>query len=221
MISNFIRFITLGLTGLSLGACVSDGYAPVVRLTTGPRPAPKTYIVRKGDTLYSLSWQYGLDYHQIARVNRLNKQFDIYPGQKLALKVMHNRPRPQVKISSYKKWVWPTKGHIVQTFTSGFGGNAGIDIAGRYGQEVIAAQAGTVVYSGQGVRGYGNLIIMNNSDHFLSAYAFNRSNKVRVGQRIKQGQPIAEMGRDSSGRVVLHFEIRKDGQPVNPLNFLK
>lgn len=203
--------------------CAGSGYAPVIRLGTGPRRAPSTYTVRSGDTLYSIAWQFGLDYHQIAQYNHLTRHYAIYPGQHLRLKTGQPAIKKRQYTSSHKllgRWVWPVKGHIVQGFKSGYGGNAGIDIAGSKGQPVYAAQPGTVVYSGNGVRGYGNLIIIKNSGQFLSAYAFNQRNNVTIGHRVKQGQRIAWMGTNNAGKAVLHFEIRRAGKPVDPMHFL-
>jgi lipoprotein NlpD len=221
MVSNQLnKYIALCLA-VSLTGCMTGGYAPVVRIGTAPKRAPQTYRVRSGDTLYSVAWQYGLDYHQIARRNQLNTQYAIYPGQLLHFDMQEvKRHVPNAK-PLHGRWLRPTQGSIIQTFKPGYAGNAGIDIAGHVGQPILATRSGTVVYSGQGVRGYGNLIIMSHSDHFLSAYAFNQSIQVRVGQHVKQGQLIAKMGRNNSDRAVLHFEIRRDGQPVNPLNYLK
>ncbi|MFK3616329.1 murein hydrolase activator EnvC family protein, partial [Coxiella burnetii] len=93
-------------------------------------------------------------------------------------------------------------------------------IAGHYGEAVRAASDGVVVYSGAGIRGYGNLIIVKHTNTYLSAYAFNKRILVKEGSRVRAGQKIAEMGRTNSGRVMLHFEIRRNGQPVNPLRYL-
>lgn len=100
-------------------------------------------------------------------------------------------------------------------------GNKGIDIAGSLGQPVRAAAAGKVVYSGSGVRGYGNLIIIKHNQNYLSAYAYNQRLLVKEGANVKGGEMVAEMGKAETGKVLLHFEIRYNGQPVDPLGFLK
>jgi lipoprotein NlpD len=100
------------------------------------------------------------------------------------------------------------------------GGNKGVDISGRYGQPVLASNRGKVVYSGNGIRSYGKLIIIKHNDDYLSAYAYNRQMLVEEGQEIKAGQKIAEMGYDNDGRACLHFEIRRFGKPVNPQLYL-
>jgi lipoprotein NlpD len=115
-------------------------------------------------------------------------------------------------------WIWPSAGKVVGTFDEGK--NKGIDIAGKAGQQVIAAGAGKVMYAGSGIRGYGNLVIVKHSNSLLSAYAHNRSIVVKEGQSVDQGQMIAEMGDSDSDTVKLHFEIRQQGKPVDPSKFL-
>lgn len=99
-------------------------------------------------------------------------------------------------------------------------GRKGIDIAGRVGQFINAAASGRVVYSGGGLVGYGKIIIIKHSKTYLSAYAFNEKLFVKEGQEVRAGQLIAAMGRNGNGRPMLHFEIRRDGKPVDPLRYL-
>jgi lipoprotein NlpD len=115
-------------------------------------------------------------------------------------------------------WMWPSDGKIVATFDEGK--NKGIDIAGRAGQQVMAAGTGKVMYAGSGIRGYGNLVIVKHSNSLLSAYAHNRSIVVKEGQNVNKGQVIAEMGDSDADSVKLHFEIRQQGKPVDPSRFL-
>jgi lipoprotein NlpD len=98
--------------------------------------------------------------------------------------------------------------------------NKGISIAGRVGDPVVAAADGRVVYAGAGLRGYGNLIILKHNNTYLTAYAHNQALLVREDQAVKQGQKIAEMGSSDADRVKLHFEVRRQGKPVDPLNHL-
>ena len=117
------------------------------------------------------------------------------------------------------KWRWPASGQIIGRFQA----NAaipGIDIGGKAGDPVVAAADGTVVYSGNGLVGYGELIIIKHNDSFLSAYGHNRKRLVTEGQQVKAGQQIAEMGSSGSSRDELQFQIRKDGNPVDPLEYL-
>lgn len=114
-------------------------------------------------------------------------------------------------------WMWPAKGTVIRNFSSS---NKGIDIAGSRGQNINAAAAGQVVYSGNALRGYGNLVIINHNNEFLSAYAHNDMLLVKEGQNVKRGQVIAKMGSTDASRVMLHFEIRYKGNSVNPRNYL-
>ncbi|MGE0081284.1 MAG: peptidoglycan DD-metalloendopeptidase family protein [Thiohalomonadaceae bacterium] len=117
------------------------------------------------------------------------------------------------------RWQWPTEGKIVARFAAGKG-RKGIDVSGRLGQPVRAAADGEVVYSGNGLIGYGNLVIVKHDDVFLSAYGHNRRLLVKEGDKIKQGSTLGEMGQGSNGVPILHFEIRKNGKPIDPLLYL-
>lgn len=119
--------------------------------------------------------------------------------------------------SSGIKWSWPTNGQVLSRYTEK---SKGVSISGRPGQPVVASADGTVVYSGSGLRGYGNLIIVKHNDTYLSAYGHNSKILVREGETVKKGQKIAEMGNTDSDTVKLHFEIRERGKPVDPLQFL-
>ena len=116
------------------------------------------------------------------------------------------------------RWMWPAKGKMVGGFTRG--GGKGIDIAGTFEQPISAAARGQVVYAGSGLIGYGKLVIVKHNNRLLSAYAHNERLHVQEGEAVKGGQHIADMGHSSKGRVMLHFEIRRDGKPVDPLRFL-
>jgi lipoprotein NlpD len=113
---------------------------------------------------------------------------------------------------------WPTRGNVLAGFDEVK--NKGIDIAGKAGDPVLAAADGKVVYAGSGLRGYGNLIILKHNNTFLTAYAHNQSLLVKEDQAIKRGQKIAEMGNSDADQVKLHFEIRRQGKPVDPAKYL-
>ena len=115
-------------------------------------------------------------------------------------------------------WIWPASGKIVGTFSEN--GSKGIDIAGKAGDPVVAAGDGRVVYSGTGLRGYGKLVIVKHNDTYLSAYAHNQNILVKEGQTVTKGQKIAEMGNTDADQVKLHFEVRRQGKPVDPLKHL-
>ena len=115
-------------------------------------------------------------------------------------------------------WAWPGTGAILQGFNAA--SNKGVDLAGKAGDPVLAAADGSVVYAGSALRGYGNLVIIKHNSVFVTAYAHNQSLLVKDGQSVKRGQKIAEMGQSESDRVKLHFEIRKNSTPVDPMQYL-
>jgi len=117
-------------------------------------------------------------------------------------------------------WQWPAQGPLIARFQSNASLNKGIDIAGQLGQPVKAAANGSVVYAGRGLIGYGDMIIIKHDENYLSAYAHNSRLLVKEGEQVKVGQQIAEMGSSGTDRVKLHFEIRRRGQPVDPLGYL-
>ena len=130
-------------------------------------------------------------------------------------------PRPAAADGDDDKldWIWPANGKLVTGF-SDTANLKGIDISGKAGQPVVASAAGKVVYAGTGIRGYGKLVIVKHSSTYLSAYAHNREIVVKEGQQVTRGQKIAEMGNTDADQVMLHFEIRRQGKPVDPLKYL-
>lgn len=135
-----------------------------------------------------------------------------------------SRPTPPAKTVSLPAnvagWAWPVQGPLLSRFQSNGSLNKGIDIAGQLGQPVKAAASGAVVYAGRGLLGYGEMIIVKHDETYLSAYAHNSKLLVSEGDQVKVGQVIAEMGSSGTDRVKLHFEIRRKGQPVDPLSYL-
>ncbi|HZV37269.1 MAG TPA: peptidoglycan DD-metalloendopeptidase family protein, partial [Pseudoxanthomonas sp.] len=117
-------------------------------------------------------------------------------------------------------WRWPADGTVAGTYAAGNATRQGIDIAGKEGQPVRAAADGVVVYSGAGLVGYGELVIIKHSESWLSAYGHNRRRLVNEGQNVKAGQQIAEMGHSGASRDMLHFEIRYNGKPLDPQEYL-
>ena len=137
--------------------------------------------------------------------------------QKQANKIVSNaKPSSSSKV----KWFWPAKGKVTKRFSNKENGYKGLQIANRTGASVLAAAQGTVVYAGNALRGYGNLIILKHNDDYLSAYAHNSKLLVREKQKVKAGQKIAEMGKSESSVTALRFEIRYRGQAVNPAKYL-
>ena len=243
-----------------LSACGVLPLSPVSEQSTRLRHPESEYReVLTGDTLYSISWESGRDYRDVARWNNITPPYVIKPGQKLRLfppsavesvRRPPSRPAPpplnqpaEAKASvSIKKpaaekpatsvtrhapvsaarslaWVWPTPGKLLERYSAN-GPNKGIDIAGRKGQPILAAASGQVVYQGGGLRGYGQLIIIKHNADFLSAYAHCDKIYVHEGNVIKRGQKIADMGSSGTDRVMLHFEIRYRGAPVDPQEYL-
>jgi len=200
----------------------------------------------KGDTLYGLSKKYGVSVERLAQLNQLKKPYVIKPGQTIFLKPLNTRvTRNTAKTGSGKhshvskkpasvassqaqpiswprtvRWQRPATGKIIKKFNRRKNDAKGIDIAGKEGRSIVAAAGGKVVYSGNGLISYGNLIIIKHNKTFLSAYAYNRKLLVKEGDVVKVGQKIAEMGHKEKQRPMLHFEIRKNGKPVDPLKYL-
>ncbi len=198
------------------------------------------YTVVKGDTLFSIAYRAETTVNQLAQLNQIRTPYTLFPGQKIRLRskpriqppktdrsrnskasISHSKNTPLAVISKKNlknRWRWPTTGIVVKGFNQT--GRKGIDIAGKLGDTVLAAASGKVVYSGPGLLGYGNLIIIKHDLHFLTAYANNRRLFVKEGQSVKKRQRIAEVGVLSGKKPSLHFEIRHDGKPVNPLMYL-
>jgi lipoprotein NlpD len=198
------------------------------------RDNPQTHIVRKGETLFSIGWRYGKSTAELARLNHLGDGSLIYPGQVLKLSGPSSRnssppattsrrdpkPLPSIPAQPPPKWTWPTKGRINVNFGPKPGTGTGVLIDGKSGQAIHAAASGNVVYAGSGLIGYGQLIILKHNDTYLSAYGYNASLLVKEGDQIKKGQKIATMGEGPERKPRLHFEIRRNGEPVDPRRYL-
>ncbi|MFO7305287.1 MAG: peptidoglycan DD-metalloendopeptidase family protein [Gammaproteobacteria bacterium] len=220
--------------------------AATLLVACGSTPAqrPTTYVVKRGDTLYSIARRHGLDYRDIARWNGIGPDYLIYPGQRLKLYPSNkssaaaaaaqtrsgSAPRSSGQSSSPRavpstaalprmRWQWPVSGGTA-TLTSRPNGGYGLTISGKLGDEVRAAADGRVVYTGSGLLGYGQLIIVKHNETFLSAYGHTQSVFVREGDFVKAGQRVATMGTGPRGTPVLYFEIRVNGTPHNPLELL-
>ncbi len=202
----------------------------------------QTAVVRRGDTLYALARIHNITPRDLAAWNGLAEPYTIYPGQALRLypggsgagrapttvvtaprpgtATPAPTPAPTTAIKSSISWRWPADGALVGKFVGADVTKQGVDIAGTSGQPVRASAAGVVVYSGAGLVGFGELIIVKHSDQWLSAYGHNRKRLVNEGQSVKAGEQIAEMGRTGTSRDMLHFEIRYNGKPVDPLLYL-
>jgi len=228
------------LTLLLLSACgLNNNYAPVADRSEPSKVISGSYVVRPGDTLYAIAWNYGWDFRDLARVNKIKAPYNIFPGQKLYFKTIRltkKSKKPSSKTASKnnqrnsasKKWsgskvTWqqPVAGKIIRAFsTKSTSKNKGIDIAGYPGQAIQAAATGEVVYSGSGLLGYGQLIIIKHNSEYLSAYAHNRRILVKEGQKVNLGEKIGEMGSNGNRKAILHFEIRRSGKPIDPQRLL-
>jgi lipoprotein NlpD len=145
---------------------------------------------------------------------------DTAPAPGAVASIPDSKPTPPAAPSAAPAadWSWPANGRVIDKFDEKR--NKGIGIAGKEGDPVVASADGQVVYSGSGLRGYGNLVILKHNDDFISAYAHNRQILVKQGQTVKRGQRIAEIGRSDANEPKLHFEIRRQGKPVDPLAYL-
>lgn len=213
---------------------------------------PESYVVRRGDTLYSIAWRYGIDHRTLMRWNGISNPRNLQPGTRLSLwpggggadsggttsadggarsgstggGTASGSPAgdadepPEPASGGPEQWHWPTEGEVVGTFGDGAVAGRGIDISGRSGQAIHAAAGGEVVYSGAGLEAYGRLLIIRHSGDFLSAYAHNRELLVDEGEEVDAGQRIARMGESRDGTALLHFEIRRGGNPVDPSRYL-
>ena len=185
----------------------------------------RSHIVRPNETLYAIAWQYGIDYQDLARWNRLSSPDIIQIGQ-------HLRLSPIASVASvvttstiqdepeFRAWQWPTAGSVVSVFGADDGVPTGIGIEGQEGQIVRASSSGQVVYAGGGLIGYGELVILKHDQVYLSAYGYNRKLLVRQGDIVARGQEIAEMGLGPERSPRLHFEIRRSGVPIKPSELL-
>lgn len=213
---------------LALAACGGNDRRPEI---------PSHHVVRASETLYSVSIRYGLDYHDVARWNRIGRDFLIHPGERLRLDpppgarsgasqrtAAKRAPAPRVSPGDPAHrppaWRWPIDGGRVVGTVEQPSGGVGLRIDGALNQPVFAAADGKVVYTGSGLRGYGQLIIINHVRGWLSAYGHNAVVLVREGDEVRAGQAIASMGQGPAQQAMLYFEIRLDGQPLDPLGQL-
>ncbi|MCR4301967.1 MAG: peptidoglycan DD-metalloendopeptidase family protein [Sulfuricaulis sp.] len=238
------------LLAFGMAACGTFPLPPVSEQGKGARQPESQYrIVQLGDTLYSIAWESGRDYQDVAHWNHISPPYLIKPGQRLRLyppsDAVDRRPLPKSPTSSETRrkappekpdrslsarrtpvttpsqlaWMWPTQGELLERYSTR-GSNKGIDIIGKKGQTIVAAEAGQVVYQGSGLRGYGQLIIVKHNADFLSAYAHCDKIYVKEGNVIRRGQKIANMGSSGTDRAKLHFEVRYRGAPVDPQEYL-
>ncbi|MFK8014617.1 MAG: peptidoglycan DD-metalloendopeptidase family protein [Gammaproteobacteria bacterium] len=236
-----IAIVVLAVSGCSSAVRWGEPQArtTTTRVPSKPAAVPTTHKVRAGESLYAIALRYALSAPDLARWNRLGSGELIFPGQVLRLRPDPRAAAPATPSTTDKRpvskrptsgkptspaasvrFVWPASGAVVSGFADPEGVGEGIDIGGKVGDPVRASGAGRVVYSGDGLKGYGNLIIVKHSERYLSAYGYNAKLLVKEGDQVSSGQSIAQMGRGPDRRAVLHFEIREHGKPVDPQRFL-
>jgi len=226
-----VRYLALVCVCLMIGACSS-----ALRWT------PETHVVRSGETIYSIAFEYGIDQRDLLGWNKLDSNGLIFAGQRLRLTqpdgytsartssatsqrqkpaTSSGRTAPSTQASATPvKWRWPANGSVIAGFGATAKTESGVHIAGKRGQSIQAAASGQVVYAGSGLPGYGQLLIIKHTSDYLSAYGHNEKLLVGEGDRVNSGQLIAKMGVGPGQRPLLHFEIRRAGKPVNPLRYM-
>ncbi len=226
----------------------SGASADVAKALPGAENAgkPGYYTVQRGDTLMRIGLDHGQSWRDLVRWNNLSKPDVIEVGQVLRVAppgaavdapgvvvrpvtmgadnssaVSPAKPAPAQPSAVNDEglgFIWPSNGSLISGFDESK--NKGLDIAGKAGDPVMASADGQVVYAGAGLRGYGNLIILKHNNTFLTAYAHNQKLLVKEDQKVRKGEKIAEMGSTDADRVKLHFEVRRQGKPVDPAKFL-
>ncbi|MEH6549565.1 MAG: peptidoglycan DD-metalloendopeptidase family protein [Pseudomonadales bacterium] len=248
---KYKSFVLLFLMA-ALAACSHNARkVPVEEYSKGSEKSSE-YTVRKGDTLYAVSWRYGMEFKRLAAANKIGSPYTIFPGQRLyipgskeyvASSTSKSKPARTTATSSAKKtatpkpvvihsvdsgitktnnesWRWPTKGTVARRYSASGNVHKGVDINGKLGQSITAAKSGKVVYAGDGLKAYGLLIIVKHDEKYLSAYAYNQKVYVKEGDFVKAGQKIATMGKKNGNQAMLHFEVRLEGKPGDPLRYL-
>lgn len=231
---------------LSLASCTftQKQPAPISDLRNQLAEKQGYHVAQRGETLYFIAWRFGRDFRELVSINHLRKPYNVKPGQKIYLqgktqfypyqrKTTRGSQQPSQTsgttttrqpvyraspVKTIRRWRMPAAGSIIAKYSYS---NKGLNIAGAIGEPILATAAGEVVYAGSGLRSYGNLLIIKHNELYLSAYAHNQRLLVKEGQTVKAGEKIATMGSTGTNRVMLHFELRKRGKPVNPLKYIK
>ncbi|CAM5191007.1 peptidoglycan DD-metalloendopeptidase family protein [Oligella ureolytica] len=222
-----------------LAACGSSSKAPITSADgSGATSSAGTYVVQRGDTLYSIARRHGTSVANLSSLNRITDPSQLEVGQRLSVRgataatssATPTATRATAASTSQAvsapaaaadakaiSWAWPVRGNVITQFSST---TRGIDIAGTIGTPVNSAADGTVSYVGNGLRGLGNLVLVTHSNGFITAYAHNSRITVQTNERVKKGQKIAELGDTDTTSPRLHFQVRRNGTPVNPLSYL-
>ncbi|WP_174846871.1 amidase activator ActS [Yersinia vastinensis] len=228
------RLALYAMTILLLAGCSNKSNRDYSTLPKGSY-SDKSYTVKRGDTLYFIAWISDNEVSDLARINKLSPPYRLEVGQKLRLSSsassgsLTSTKRKSSNTAIAKStpppgaggcWRWPTSGKIISKYSSADGGNKGIDIVGKRGQPVYASAKGRVVYVGNQLRGYGNLIMIKHGNDFITAYAHNDTMLVKNAQDVKAGQKIATLGSSGTDTLMLHFQIRYRATALDPLRYL-
>ncbi len=228
------RLASYAVVILLLAGCSNKSNRDYAKLPKGSYN-DKSYTVKKGDTLYFIAWISDSEVSDLARINKLKPPYRLEVGQKLQLdnsassgRLTSNKPKSSSSAlakstpppGASRCWRWPTNGQVISKYSTADGGNKGIDIAGKRGQPVYASAKGRVVYVGNQLRGYGNLIMIKHGEDFITAYAHNDTMLVNNAQDVKAGQKIATMGSSGTDTLMLHFQIRYRATALDPLRYL-
>jgi lipoprotein NlpD len=219
--------VWLNLRALAFSAVLSLAACGTQPISVG------TYTVKRGDTMYAIAARQGMTVQELARLNRIGRDYVIYPGQVLRLEPGVARSQSQsaqTKSVQTKRvltppasnihWQWPVLNSTYSVTTRPNGG-LGLVFNGKPGDEIRTTAAGRVMYSGTGLLGYGQLLIIKHDEVYLSAYGHTQAVRVREGDAVNAGQIIATMGNGPTGMAMLYFEIRVNGQPIDPLLLLQ
>lgn len=219
-----------------LAACGSSSKAPITSAGgSGATSSAGTYVIQRGDTLYSIAQRHGTTVANLSSLNRISNPSQLEVGQRLTVRggtaARSSAPTATASRASAASssqptraadaaaisWEWPVRGNVITQFSNT---TRGIDIAGTVGTPINSAADGTVSYVGNGLRGLGNLVLVTHSNGFITAYAHNSRITVQTNERVKKGQKIAELGDTDTTSPRLHFQVRRNGTPVNPLSYL-
>jgi len=217
------RAIIFLIIFIAIAGCATPRYIPPHERVK--HPTGIYHKVKRGETVFRIAKTYNIDMDQIVKTNRLSDAGQINEGQLLFIP-KRGKPMTVIPImTDYEKedFMWPLKGRIAAYFGTSKGRltNKGVDIQAREGATVVAARSGWIIFSSEKVKGYGKVIVIDHTDGYQTVYLHNSENLVRAGQFVRQNTPIAKAG--STGRAkasCLHFEIRKNHNPRNPLHFL-
>ena len=189
-------------------------------------PPPRRHRVARGETLTSLARRFNIDARSLALLNRLEKPYAVRVGDTLVLPALARGEAPPPVVepevrppTGPTRFAWPLVGTILTRFGPQAGGRRsdGVDIAAGEGADVKAAADGRVVYAGDDLSGYGNLMLVQHADGWITAYAHCASFAVNEGDRVRQGQKVGQVGKTAAGEAKLHFQVRRGGTPTDPL----